>query len=347
MGIFDDVLQGDQTLFKNEESLNFDFVPEILPFRENQQQHLARCIKPLFQGGNGRNLLIHGDPGIGKTAATKHVLRELEEKTDDINVCYVNCWQSNTTHRVLLDIADSLGYAFTQNKTTSVLMSTLTDIINKKAAVIVLDEVDKLEETDVLYLLAENLLRKSIFLITNYKSWIIELDQRIRSRLIPELLEFKRYSVPESAEILKQRVNVAFYPGVWTDDAQKAIDAKIPFIKDIRTGIFLLRESGLQAQDASSKMVTRDHVDLAANKLENFHIRSSLDLEKDTKFVLSIVKENPKSKIGDLFRIYQREGGVCAYKTFQRRMYKLEQGKFVKLVKSATRGQTTIVELVK
>ena len=47
--------------------------------KEQQQKHIARCIAPLLQGRQGENLFIHGAPGIGKTAALKWVLRDLEE----------------------------------------------------------------------------------------------------------------------------------------------------------------------------------------------------------------------------------------------------------------------------
>jgi archaeal cell division control protein 6 len=219
MGVFDDVLRSDQTLIKNDAALDYEFLPKLLPYRENEQRYLATCIKPLFQERSGRNLFIHGAPGIGKTAATRHVLRDLEEKTDDIETIYVNCWQKNTTYKVLLEICDLLGYKFTQNKKTTELYKVITSIVNKKSAVFVFDEIDKAEDLDFLYFVLEEVHRKCIFLITNYKSWLVELDERIKSRLIPEITEFKQYNVDETKGILKERIEYAFYPGVFEVDS--------------------------------------------------------------------------------------------------------------------------------
>ena len=48
MGLFDDILKHGESLFVDEVSLDFDFLPRKLPHRENQHQYVAECIKPLF-----------------------------------------------------------------------------------------------------------------------------------------------------------------------------------------------------------------------------------------------------------------------------------------------------------
>ena len=80
MSLFDDMLKGGESLIRNEEALDFEFLPKMLPFREKEQRFIAECIKPLFQSRNGRNVVMYGPPGIGKTAAARHVVKELEEQ---------------------------------------------------------------------------------------------------------------------------------------------------------------------------------------------------------------------------------------------------------------------------
>ena len=78
MALFKDMLGAEESLFKNELALDYSFLPKILPHRENQQRHAAACIKPLLTEKNGKNLFIYGAPGIGKTAALRFDLNELE-----------------------------------------------------------------------------------------------------------------------------------------------------------------------------------------------------------------------------------------------------------------------------
>ncbi|MDO8480694.1 MAG: hypothetical protein Q7S65_02640 [Nanoarchaeota archaeon] len=90
MGMFDKILKAEESLFKNVDALDPHFVPKLVPYREEQQRAIADAIQPLFSERNGKNLVLHGFPGVGKTVACKKVILELEEKTDDILPLYIN-----------------------------------------------------------------------------------------------------------------------------------------------------------------------------------------------------------------------------------------------------------------
>lgn len=345
MGLFEDVLKPNENLIKNEAALEYDYVPRRLPYRENEQSYLAECIKPLFHKRSGRNLLIHGAPGIGKTSASRFVLRELEDETDEVEAIYINCWKHNTTYKVLLEICNILGYKFTQNKKTFDLYDVIARMLNKKAAIFVFDEIDKAEDLDFLYFTLEDIFHKSIFLLTNYKSFLVELDERIKSRLIPELVEFKRYKLNETLGIIKLRKDEAFHSGAWDQDAFDLVAQKTFQVKDIRSGLFLLKESAMQAETKKRNKITKKDVSEAIKKLDNFTIKNSAELETDTKIIYEIVKENSGKKIGELYKIYQSKEGAASYKTFQRKIAKLEEGKFIQTKKqTGAGGNTTIVE---
>jgi cell division control protein 6 len=345
MTLFKDMLHGDESLFINEMALDYEFLPKLLPYRESEQRQFATNIAPLLQSRNGRNLFIFGAPGIGKTAAMKFVFRDLEDETDDVVPIYVNCWQKNTTFKILVEICDQLGYKLTHNKRTEELFEVIKSIINKKAAVFAFDEVDKVEDYDFLYTILEEIFKKSVFLITNHKDWIGDLDQRIKSRLLPELLEFKKYSIAETKGILMQRIDYAFVPNCWEADAIEAIAARTFEAEDIRSGVYLLRQAGLVAESKSSRKVTLEHVKEAVSKMEDFSIKPKSDLDEDAQKILDLIKDNSGKKIGDLFKLYQANGGSSVYKTFQRKVRKLADGKFIsiQLIKGGAEGTTSII----
>lgn len=345
MGLFDDVLRANETLVRNENVLDYEFMPKILRFREGEQQYLATAMKPLFQNRSGRNLLICGAPGIGKTLSVKHVLNELEEETDDVNTVFVNCWQHNTSYKVFVEICEQLGYHFTQNKKTTELQKVALQLLNKNPSVVVFDEIDKAEDKDFLYVLAEGIYHKAIFLITNYKSWLLELDERIRSRLTAEIQEYREYNSKETEGILQERVDLGFVPDCWEKDAFSAVCDKTSKLKDIRSGLFLLKHSGLNAEDRSSRKIEIIDVQKAITQLDEFTIKNSQSLDEEAQFILGVVKEHSGKKMGDLFKAYEVAGGKASYKTFQRKIAKLQEGKFIKLTKqTGAGGNTTIVE---
>lgn len=346
MGLFDNALNEGESLFKNEDALDYEFVPKELPFRESQQHLLASCIKPLLQGKNGRNAFIYGAPGIGKTAATRWVLKELDETTDDIHTLYVNCWQKNTTFKIFAELCNLLGFKFTQNKNTEELLGIIKNHTIKKPAVFVFDEIDKAEDLDFLYALLNDIYKKSIVLITNYKQWLDVVEDRIKSRLLPEVLEFAAYDGTQTKEILKQRMGYAFVPGVWQADAFSLIAEKAGETRDLRMGLHLLREAGLAAEDTGSRKITLEHAQKAVGKLSEFTRKDAEELDDDTQLVLQAVKNSSGSKIGDLFKTYSDQGGSGAYKTFQRKIEKLNKAGFVETEKitGGKDGTTTLVK---
>jgi len=341
------MLSSEESLFKDEEALNYDFVPKLLPYRDAQQRQVASCIKPLFQDRAGRNVFVSGAPGIGKTAAIKWVLRDLEDTSEEIEPFYINCWQKNTTYKVMLELCEQLGYKFTQNKKTEDLFKVIKGLLINKGAVFAFDEVDKLDDFDFLYTILEEIMVKSVVLITNYKEWLMDLDERIKSRLVCETLYFEPYNEQETQGILKERIRYVFVPGVWSDDSLVLVSAKTFEKKDIRTGIYLLKEAGRIAEDASSRKVTEDHAKEAIGKLDQFSVKEEEDLEEETQKVLGVVKEQSGGKIGDLYKSFQENGGLGSYKSFQRKVEKLEKAGFITVKKTSggAEGNTSFISL--
>ena len=345
-GLFKDILGSSETLFKNDVALDYSFQPKLVPYREKEQKFIAGCIKPLFQEKNGKNVLIFGQPGVGKTVACSHILKELEEETDEIIPIYINCWQRNTTYKIILEICELMDFKFVQNKKTEELFRWIKQNLNKKSVAFVFDEVDKLEDFDFLYMILEEIYRKTIILITNYKEWVTDLDERIKSRLMPEIIEFKPYNYDETKGILKQRLDYAFHANVWSDDAFEAIANKTFEMQDIRTGLYLMKEAGRIAEDKSSRKIILEHAQQSISKINEFSIKNPNELATDEQLILSLIKSNSGKKIGDFFRLYQESGGKLVYKSFQRKIDSLNKNKFIVIEKTAggEEGNTTIIK---
>jgi len=336
-----DFLSSNETIFLNDVALSYDFIPKEVEHRENENHYIATCIKPLFENRNGKNLFIYGNPGIGKTLAVKSVFLELEEKTDDILSLYINCWKHNTSYKIVLELCNLIGYKFTVDKSTDELMGDIKPILNRKAIVICFDEVDKLDNFDILYFILEDLYKKTLILITNERQWLDELDKRIRSRLYAELLEFRSYNYQETYDILKKRSEYAFYPNVINKDCLEIISKKTFELKDIRSGVYLLKEAGDITESNSRKKIELEDVDKAIKKLQEFKIRNSADLNENRNELLELIKNNSGSSAADLFREYNKD---ISYKTFRRKLDDLTDSKLITIMnKQSAKGKTSYV----
>lgn len=344
MGVFDSLLKEGESLFLNDYALDFSFQPKLLLHREKEQFAIAQAIRPLFAQRTGKNILLYGRPGIGKTLAVLHVFRELEEQHEEILPVYVNCWQNNSTYKIAIALCEAVNYKFYQNKKTHEIFKDLQEKFNKTAVAFCFDEVDKVEDFDFLYTLLEGVFRKSLIFISNYKEWFVSLDERIRSRVHPELLEFKEYSDTEIHDILEQRRGFAFKEGALSEEGFAQILQHAISHKDIRAGLHLMKQAAETAEEASSRIITAAHVSSVLTKGVEEYLKESIELDEDCRFILEVVKSNSGMKIGELFKKYENLSGKLGYKTFTRKMQTLAYGGFVSLKKiGGAGGNSTIV----
>jgi len=331
-----DFLFGNESIFINDAALDYNFIPQILIHRENQQAYIGNSIKLLEHGRNGRNLFIHGSPGIGKTLATKYVLKQVEENTEEIFPIYINCWKHDTSYKILLEICSLLGYKFTQYKATDQLMKDIKPSLNKKSIILCLDEIDKLQDFSILYFFIEDIFKRSLIFITNEKNWINEIDARLKSRMYADNLEFKPYNYNEILEILKQRIEYAFVKNAFDHICLEEIAKKTHELNDVRSGIFLLKESGDIAEARSSKKINLDDVKKAIDKLQEFKVKEDDELNNEQNEILELVKKFSGNSVKDLFLRYKK--GI-SYRTFKRRLDELKEAKLITLEEKSLGAQ--------
>src|SRR5437899_757134 len=174
-------------IFKNEEVLYPEYLPELLPHREEQIKLLAQDLTQVGEGRKPQNIFFHGPPGIGKTAVTKYVFREFENYSG-IKTIYLNCWDFKTSLAILSQVVIELGFpvqrrGWAKDEIFLRLVESLRK--TKKGLVICLDEVDQLNDQEALY----DLLRMNqsvdnpvgIVFVSNNPFVFASLEPRIRS----------------------------------------------------------------------------------------------------------------------------------------------------------------------
>jgi Cdc6-like AAA superfamily ATPase len=145
---------------------------------------------------------------------------------------------------------------------------------------------------------------------------------------------------------MKKRMSYAFVPGVWEEEAFELVAKRTVEISDIRSGLYLLKESALAAENKASRKIIPEHVKEAITKLDDFSIKEKSDLDQESRNILELIKNNSHKKIGELYKIYQRYNGTLSYKSFQRKIASLQKNKFISVEKTegGQEGNTTIIK---
>lgn len=270
MSLFDDSLGHEESLFQRPGVLDQEYLPRLLPYREDKQKYLAQSVKQISSGGS--NYFLHGPPGVGKTASVRYVLRELKQSGQDVVPLYINCWRQDTFYKILKEMKRSLSLSLdlkelSQDELFQELVSHLTNTY--QGAVLAFDEIDRAQDYSFLYNFAEELSYKSIWLISTRKEWYAQADDRIRSRLSCEMIKFAAYSKQETRGILKERRDNAFVEGVWQEAAFDKVVDECYAKKDVRVGLALMKKAGQLAEEEASREIKEEHVEQAieANQL--------------------------------------------------------------------------------
>lgn len=263
----DELLTNEESLFTSPGILDIDYLPRLMPFREEQQKYMASVIDRL--PSLGTNILIHGPPGIGKTACIRWVFRELKESGEsEVVPVIINCWKDTDLQKMVLSICGQFGINTAYRNPDELFSLVIHKLRLSKAVVLAFDEIDRTHDQTFLYQFIEELPHKSIFLISTKKDWLAHLDTRVRSRLMPEMLEFQPYNMEQSKHILEERKKHAFVTGVWEEDAFEIVAAKCFGHGDIRTGLAMMKASGLAAEHDASRKIKAEHAKEAIRKLE-------------------------------------------------------------------------------
>ena len=265
------------------------YLPEKLPHRDDEINHLAEILVTALYGEKPSNVIIFGKTGTGKTAVIQYVGRELKnaEKVygkSKIKFIYINCETVDTPYSVLQNIGNNFidtwenQIPFTGWPIDKIFSTTVSYIDRWNGVVlIVLDEIDQLVSKsgdDILYKITHmnDILKSSkvsIIGISNELKFTDLLDARVKSRLTEEKTIFAPYNAPQLEDILQERAKLAIKDGV-VDDNVMRVCAAIAAQEhgDARRAIDLLRISVEMAERENSEQVTEHHVYLAKNKIE-------------------------------------------------------------------------------
>ena len=315
--LFDKFLQG-QAIFRDRTALRPTYVPEHLPYRDDQMSRIGSILGPALRGAPPSNILCYGKTGTGKTVVARYVLDMLVNKAEESGItapltAFVNCRIVGTNYRVLKRLCDQVDATMPDGSEvpftglpTDEIREVLKNKLDSKTNIltVVLDEVDSLlkrdagQGNDILYGLTRMNLelessRITIIGISNDLTFKEMLDPRVLSTLGEEEVIFSPYNAVELKGILKQRVELAFNKNAIGDEGVINLVGALAAQEhgDARRALDLLRTAGELAERRGDGAVTQDHV-REAQKV----------IERDT--ITETVKTLPMQSKAVLFSVY-------------------------------------------
>jgi cell division control protein 6 len=359
-----DLLMWDETLFRDPEVFEFDYVPGQFQFRENQMRELAFQIRPGMRGGLPLNSICKGLPGTGKTTSVRKLFSEIGETTKKLVPVYVNCQIDNTKFAIFSQIYRKLTGHLPPASGTS--FKQLFDAISRilvKDGIVLLVALD-----DANYLLYENEINKVLYtLLRAHEAYegvrigvivIISdldvdlkkaVDARVSSVFCPTEIYFPPYELAEIMEIIQARVMQGLYPGILSEEMLSLVIDQTQKSGDLRVGIDLLKRATLNAERAARRTIEREDICGAYLVSKYLHLSfTAKTLKDEEKNVLkALAKASLQEKemnAGEVYKTISVSVRI-GYTRFYEVVKKLDALRLVNLHYREGKGRTRLISL--
>jgi len=286
MGLF----QPDTDIFQERDVLREDYQPEEIVGRDEELQQYISALQPVINGDQPANIFLYGKAGVGKTACTRYLLRELKDDAAefdvDLTTIRTNCEDLSTSYQVAIQLINDLRDPEDHLKPTGYPRRQVNEWLWEEldaigsTVIIVFDEVDHIDDDSILYQIprarANGNLEESkvgIIGISNDFKFRESLSSKVQSSMCEKELQFPAYNANELRDILRQRADIAFFDDVVPHEViAKCAAFGAKDAGDARQSLDLLMEAGDVAVEQDATQVTVDHVDQARESLERSRI---------------------------------------------------------------------------
>jgi cell division control protein 6 len=303
-----------KSVFKDQRTLSFDYVPQKLVHREAQMKRLITLYRPVVESNLSQNAVLTGSVGTGKTATAKRFCMDLkdfaEKQQKAIDWVLVNCRQRNSESSAVLHIVNHFQPNFPDRgfSITEMLRILRKDLEKRKVhLVIVLDEADMLLKKagpDIIYKLTrfgeEGVESKELvsLILISQKNVFDMLDAASTSTFKrTNMIEFGKYTLDELKDIVSQRAGLALKEDSIDKDAIDLVAEESAEWGDARFAIEILEKSGMLADEEAAGRVNVEHVRAAKAEAYSSITESKLSgLDTHQKLTLLAIAKASKGK---------------------------------------------------
>lgn len=280
-----------EPLFVNKQLLQSNYYPETILHRQDQISQIANILAPALHMNKPSNLFIYGKTGTGKTLSVRYTTSSMYEVAQKENIklkiIYINCKfkkVADTEYRLMAQLARECGRTIPPTGLpTDEVYKMFFEAIEKEnhIIVIVLDEIDQLVKKagdELLYNLTRinGELKESQISIVGISNDLVftdSLDPRVKSSLSEEEIVFPPYNALQIQDILNQRAEKAFKPGVIGSGVIEKCSAYAAREHgDARRALELMRVAGELAERENLQKIHINHIDQAEEKIERDRI---------------------------------------------------------------------------
>lgn len=298
-----------------------DYIPDNLLYREEEINKIGKFFAGLLK--NPRHMWIFGEPSTGKSQCILKIAERFNEHSQ-INNKKTKYIYLTAREQTLPQFYNRMLLTLNPNKkncswNSQIALNTIIkEASNYKGICLIFDELDKIVPTSAHDNPINSLLGvfsrlheqypnfKTKVMIVAITNDIKIINTRCKTDTLSSFqscnLLFPSYDVNQLYHIFKERVKLGLNKGVINYSYLKKLSANIKSASsDVRTGISIIREAGIIAEEEEKQKIEEIHIKKAMNRVEKNETKELLSKLDETQLCLlhaiaSLQKKRPNKK---------------------------------------------------
>jgi len=286
------------SVVKDPRVLDFSYVPDDLPHREDQMTRLSTLFSPVLDNPVSQNVFFYGHVGTGKTSLAHRFCMDLIDAgagSKAIAYKMINCRDKKTNMKVMYELARTYQPVLSRGYSLTDMIEIFRKDLQKRKThfVVVLDEVDALisrDGSDIIYHLTRfdetkaSVTGTMSLIIISTKYVLDHLDAATMSTFKrSNIIKFGRYSKKELLDIIDQRVRLGLHTNVIRAKAKEMVAEIASEQGDARRAIELLQVACGYADEEGKRKVHIEHIRKAKSEVAKVDVEpyiKSLELQR-------------------------------------------------------------------
>jgi Cdc6-like AAA superfamily ATPase len=230
---------------------------------------------------------------------------------------------------VVQAIAESLKVLGADAQDTNVKLERIRQVVKHRPVVVILDDVDRVAPSERERIICGllNLPNTGVVCIANKKETLLSLEERTRSRLSPQVIEFEPYRQLELGKILFDRAKSALALGAWSEGGLRQLAQSAA--GDALAALEALRHAAVASESAGkNRIALRACAGALREQAPTRHEEIVQELSYHERLIYELAVKHQPVLTTDLRRIYGDSCQKNAITPIARRTF----SKYVKLM---------------